>query len=171
MKTNIRLLKNTQKYRRTLKGVLTNMYDHMRKRHLVNFTLIEFHNKYLNDKCFIRLHNNWVKSNFNIQLKPSLDRTNCKLPYTFENTTMMTWSENRLKQSKIDGKMGRKFPVLQLVGDKIIKRFQSQRHVVAELGISQSNLSSVLNGKRKHINGYKFIYEYPELLTTKEQQQ
>lgn len=164
MKTNIQLLKNTQKYRKTPKGVLTNMYQHMKTRHPVSFTLKEFHKKYLEDKLFLKLHKEWLKSGCNIQLKPSLDRTNCKLGYTFENTKIMTWAENRFKQSAVDGKLGRKPPVIQLLNNKIIKKFQSQRHVVKELGISQGNLSAVLNGKRNHINGYKFIYENPELL-------
>lgn len=164
MKTPIQLLKNTQRYRKTQKGVLTNMYNHMKSRYSVDFTLGEFHARYLTDKLFIRLFNKWVQSNHNIQLKPSLDRTNCKLGYTFNNTKMMTWAENRLKQSKIDGKLGRKNAVLQILNNKVIKRFQSQRHVVIELGISQSNLSAVLNGKRNHVSGYKFIYENPELL-------
>lgn len=164
MKTNTQLLKNTLKFRRTRKGVLTNMYQHMKRRHVVEFSLMEFHNNWLNDKKFIRLFNEWVKSNYSKQLKPSLDRINSKTGYSMSNTHMITWAENRFKQSAFDGKRGRKPPVLQLLGTKIVKRFLSQRHVVKELGLSQGNLSAVLNGKRNHINGFRFIYENPELL-------
>lgn len=164
MKTNIQLLKNTQNYRKTKKGVLTNMYNHIKNRHNTEFTLQEFHLRFLEDKKFNRLFNEWVKSNYHIQFKPSLDRINNKLDYTVKNTQMLTWAENRFKQSATDGKKGRKPKVIQMQGNKIIKIFQSQRHCVKELGVSQGNLSEVLNGKRDYINGYRFIYQTPELL-------
>lgn len=140
------------------------MYDKMRNRHHVEFSLVEFHKMFLNNNKFIKLYKNWVVSGFNIQLKPSLDRIDCKKPYLKNNVEMMTWAENRFKQSKIDGKRGRKPAVYQILGDKIIKRFESQRHVVSELGISQGCLSMVLTGKRNTVAGYRFIYETPDLL-------
>lgn len=164
MKTESRLLESTRAYRKSPKGVLTNMYCHMRARHDVLFSLSEFHERFLNDPKFKRLHRAWVKGGYNIQLKPSLDRIDNKKPYTVQNTTMMTWAENRFKQAATDGKRGRKPAVLQMVGDKIVRRFSSQRQAVKELGISQGDLSMVLNGKRNFVNGYKFIYETPELL-------
>jgi hypothetical protein len=140
------------------------MYDHIKRRHTVDFSLAVFHARFLDDLKFNRLYAAWIKSGFQKQLKPSLDRTDCRKPYTNKNTTMMTWAENRFKQSATDGKRGRKPAVLQLLGDKIIDRFASQRQAVKALGILQGNLSSVLNGKREHIAGYKFIYEHPGLI-------
>lgn len=154
-----KLLKNTQRYRKTPKGVLTNMYSKMKSRNDVEFSLKEFHEMYLNDKKFLRLHGEWVKSKFSKQLKPSIDRIDCKKPYLRENINMLTWAENRYKQSKIDGKRGRKPRVYQKLNGKIIRIFQCQRQVVKELGISQPNLSSVLNGRRKYVGGYNFEYE------------
>jgi hypothetical protein len=141
------------------------MYDHMRKRHQVEFSLIEFHIRFLEDKKFRRLHNEWGKAKYPKQLKPSLDRINSKHPYTLQNTQMLTWAENRFKQSATDGKRGRKPAVLMLLNGKTIRRFTSQRHAIKELGISQGNLSTVLNGRRKHTAGYEFTYENPDLLT------
>lgn len=167
MKTELKLLKNTQRYRKTPKGVLTNMYQHMKLRHKVDFSLKEFHLMYLTDEKYLILFNKWKKNKYNIQLKPSLDRINSKIHYTSSNVQMLTWAQNRFKQSSVDGKLGRKPAVYQMLNNIIIKKFQSQRHAVKELGISQGNLSAVLNGKRKYVNGYKFIYENPELLETK----
>lgn len=140
------------------------MYSHMKARNVVDFSLSEFHDLYLEDKKYNRLYSDWVKSGFHKQLKPSIDRINNKKGYFINNINMLTWAENRFKQSATDGKRGRKPAVMQIFGDKIIKRFISQRHAVKELGISQSNLSDVLNGKRNYVNGYKFIYQHPELL-------
>jgi len=163
-KTNEKLLENTLRYRRTKKGVLTNMYHHMKSRHNIDFSLQEFHSMYLTDRKFIRLFNDWTKSNYNKQLKPSLDRIDNRKHYYAGNINMMTWAENRFKQAKLDGKRGRKPKVIQMLGNKVIKVFMSQRHAVKELGLSQGNLSEVLNGKRKTIDGYAFVYEDKELL-------
>lgn len=165
MKTNTKLRESTQKYRKTPKGVLTNMFNHMKNRNYVEFTLQQFQEMFLNDIKFIRIYKEWVKSGYNKQFKPSLDRIDCKKGYLKNNIQMMSWAENRFKQSKYDGKRGRKPRVIQMKGGEVIKVFQSQMHCVKELGISQSNLSSVLNGKRSYVNGYNFIYENPELLS------
>lgn len=161
----MRLLENTRRYRKTPKGVLTNMYNHMKHRHTVEFTLKEFHQMFLCDNRYLRLYKEWVKNGYDKQFKPSLDRMNPKKNYSKENVQMLTWTENRFKQSATDGKLGRKPRVIQMLGDKVIKIYQSQRHAVKELGVSQGNISSVLNGKRQTTMGYKFIYENPELLT------
>lgn len=142
------------------------MYQHMKNRHAVSFTLKDFQNRFLEDRRFLRLFGEWEKNGYNLQLKPSLDRIDNKGIYSIENTQMLTWAENRFKQSKLDGKRGRKPAVLQILGNKVIRRFNSQRDAVRELGINQGNLSSVLTGKRKTTAGYKFIYENPELLET-----
>jgi hypothetical protein len=59
----------------------------------------------------------------------------------------------------------RKGAVLQMQGVKIIQKFKSQRQAVIDTGISQSNMSSCLNGKRQTAGGYNWIYENPELLS------
>lgn len=56
--------------------------------------------------------------------------------------------------------------VAQLMGNKIIMTYSSQRMAVNKTGLSQSNLSAALNGRRNYCGGYKwkYIYENPELL-------
>lgn len=159
----MKLLENTSRFRRTPKGLLTNMYDHLKRRHEISFTLKEFHERYLSDRKFKRLYSEWVKSSFKKQYKPSLDRISNKLGYSVKNTQMLNWAENRYKQTM--ERRCRKGVVLQLMGDKIVKRYKSQREAVLTTGISQGNMSMVLNGKRQTAGGYKFIYENPELLT------
>lgn len=41
-------------------------------------------------------------------------------------------------------------------GNGIVKKFSSTKSAAKELGISQGNLSMVLNGKRKHTHGFTF---------------
>lgn len=155
--------KATKIYRRSPKGVLTNMYDHMRRRHPVAFSLIEFHERFLSDKKFLRLHSEWVKSGYQKERCPSLDRINCKLPYTVANTQMMTWGENRFKQTM--ERRSRKGPVLHIHNGAVVARYKSQKEAVQANGLSQGLVSAVLTGKKISTKGFVFVYEQsPELL-------
>ena len=151
-----------KKYRQTPKGVLTNMYDHMRKRHYVDFSLAEFHKRFLDDARFKRLFAEWVNSAFSKLKKPSLDRINCKKPYTVANTHMLTWAENRYKQ--IMERRARKPRVLQIKDGVIVAIYKSQREAVRKIGANQGLMSMVLTGKRNKTCGFYFQYETPELL-------
>lgn len=157
-----KLLANTQKFRKTKKGLLTNLYHKMKSRNRVEFTLQEFHCMFLEDKLFNRLFIEWEKSNYATLKKPSIDRINNKLPYLIKNIHMVTWAENRFKQSM--ERRSRKGAVLQYLNDELIAKYKSQREAVAKTGISQGNISECLNGKRKHCNGFVFIYEHSHLL-------
>ena len=90
---------NLIKYRQSPKGVLTNMYDKMRNRNIVEFTLKEFHEMFLNDKKYLRIYEEWVLSGMNKSKKPSIDRISNKTGYTIRNIHMLTWGENRYKQT------------------------------------------------------------------------
>jgi len=165
------LLKNTQKYRETPKGVLTNMYNKMKSRREVEFTLQEFQDRFLTDKKFIRLHSEWLSSNKDKMKKPSLDRISNKKGYTVSNTHMLTWAENRHKQ--VMERRSRKGSVIQYLNGKPVAKFRSQKEAVKMTGISQGNMSEQMNGKRHHCEGFVFkfesevignIYENKELL-------
>lgn len=162
-----RLLENTKRYRETPKGVLTNLYHKMKGRRGVEFSLQEFHSKYLLDKQFLRIHSEWLKSGKDKNKKPSVDRINNKYGYYMDNIHIITWGENRHKQTM--ERRSRKGAVLQFLGGYLIAEYKSQREAVMKTGISQGNMSSVLNGKRPHCEGYTFkykneIHQNPELL-------
>lgn len=171
MRTNVKLLENTSKYRKTKKGVLTNIYHHCKSRRNIEFTLKEFQIKYLEDNTFNKLYNEWVKNNYNIQFKPTLDRIDCLKNYSFDNIHWLSWNDNRYKQ-RMELKRIRAKKVLMIKENMIIKEFNSQREAVLETGLSQSNLSLCLNDKRKYCGGYQWKYkdEYdnPELLEVEE---
>lgn len=169
-KTPLKLLRNTANYRKNPKGLLTNMYHHQKSRNLKNhfgdigYSLKEFHEKFLLDKLFNRLYTEWVKSNYQKALKPSVDRINHKKGYTIDNIHMLTWSENRFKQT-IERRV-RKGKVLQILDGKIIKIWRSQREAYKKLNLQQSMLSMALTGRCKTAYGYEWKYENPELLET-----
>jgi len=165
-KTASKSLANTRNYRRTIKGILTNTYQHQKLRHEVEYSLKELHDRYITDKKMIRLHKEWVNSGYNKQMKPSLDRIDCFKHYSLENLNLMTWAENRYKQ-RMEFKRIRARKVYQILNNKVVNTYKSVSDVVRKTGVHQGNLSSCLNGNRNYVSGYKWSYENPELLEEK----
>lgn len=88
---------SVSKYRKTPKGLITNLYHKLKERNTVGFDL-KFLQSYLEDKKFQRLFKEWEKSNYNKNKKPSIDRISYKKGYEIGNIHWITWEENRYKQ-------------------------------------------------------------------------
>ena len=151
-------MSNVLKYRQTPKGVLTNIYDHQKRRRSVYYTLKELHAKFLNDPKFNRLHTEWVKSGFKKDKKPSIDRISHKEPYTLRNIHCITWEENRYKQ-RMEFKSIRARAVYMMRNGEVVNIFSSQHEAVKSTGLRQSNISLCLSGRRKTCGGYQWQYE------------
>lgn len=152
----LKSVENVAKWRKTKRGVITNLYGKMRSRNGVSFDL-EWLHVFSNCKKFDRLFVEWEKSGYDTQFKPSIDRISNKKGYEKNNIQWLTWSENRFKQSM--ERRSRKGKVNQIMGNKIIKTYKSQRDAVIKTGLSQSNISSCLNGKRIYCGGYRWKFE------------
>jgi len=159
----MKLLENTRRYRKTRKGVLTNSYNHQKERRKVEYSLKEFQEKFMDNKRFIRLHKEWLKSGCKKEMKPTVDRMNCTKGYTLNNIQILTWAENRYKQ-RMEFKLIRAKKCYMHLNGKIIKIFNSQREAIIKTGLSQGNLSEALNGKRRTCGGYNWSYENPDLI-------
>ena len=157
-------LENNNRWKKTKKGLITTLYHKLKTRCRVEFDK-EWLHKFADCKKFDRLHNEWVKSGYKKEFKPSLDRISNKKGYTKDNVQWLTWAENIHKQ-KME-RRSRKGAVVQKQGNKIIRVFSSQREVVMLMGVSQSSLSACLRGKNKTCCGYSWSYENPEVLNSK----
>jgi hypothetical protein len=148
-------LENTRKWRKTKRGLVTNLYHKMKGRMEVQFSLEDLHSL-AKSKKFDRLFLEWEKSGYQKQLKPSIDRISNKKTYSLDNVHWLTWGENRYKQTM--ERRARKGRVAQILNGKTIKIFNSQRDAVRKTGVSQSCISAVLNGRRATANGCQWEY-------------
>jgi hypothetical protein len=146
----------TEKYRRTKKGMVTNLYHKMKGRNTVSFQLKDLH-EFASCPKFDRLFNEWEKRKYHKQLKPSIDRISNKIGYTLENIQWLTWAENRYKQSM--ERRSRNGAVIQMLAGKPFKYYKSQREAVKKTGLNQSGISNCLTGKRKTCGGYEWKYK------------
>lgn len=148
-------INNTKRFRKTPKGVLTNIYSKQVERSrnksmpLPSYTLKEFHAKYLDDAKYLRIFNEWVKSGYNKYKKPSFDRIDCMKPYSFDNIQVMTWEENRYKQRMEASRIR----ATQLKATNIVTNeetiYKSVSDAVRKTGFTQGCISACLNGYGK----------------------
>ena len=95
--------KTNESYDKTEKGIIRVIYktqianSKRRKMDLPNYTKEEL-KEWLYNNNFKKLYDNWVLSNFNKMMKPSVDRLDDYKPYTFENIRLVTWQDNKNHQ-------------------------------------------------------------------------
>ncbi|RXI77355.1 hypothetical protein DXH47_09160 [Levilactobacillus suantsaii] len=94
---------STEKFRHTEKGVITNLYQKLKKRNKNNgfgsvpFSLKDFYDWSMKDKNFHRLFRMWVFDNYSKISKPSVDRIDPTVGYEFDNMQWLSWNENYYK--------------------------------------------------------------------------
>lgn len=155
-----------ERWRKTRRGLITNLFNKMKSRNDVEFDL-EYLHSFSQCKRFNRLFNEWVKSNFQKLKKPTIDRINRKYGYLKNNIQWLTWEENRYKQNM--ERRNRSLPVAEILDDgSVINVYKSQRDFVLKKSLHQSSVSEVLTGKRNHVRGFTFKYisikEYCEII-------
>jgi len=97
----------TKKYEKTKKGKLMRTYRNMesrckgivkRKAHLYEDLEVlpreDFYSWSLSDSAFDKLYKDWVHSNYDMKLSPSIDRLDTEKGYTLGNIRWITHSEN-----------------------------------------------------------------------------
>lgn len=160
--------KNTLEYQRTKLGLVARIYAHQRhssKRRLhelPNYSKNQLKDWLFNQDAYHELHDKWVMSGYDTELKPSCDRKDDYLPYSFDNIEIKTWKENKDK-SHTDRKNGvnRKGSksVTQLSIDGVfIAEFFSQSEAERKTGVHQSNITNACNGILKTAGGFKWAF-------------
>lgn len=155
-------------YRRKLPNYIRSMYltsvsnSKKRGQDLPNYDF-EIYKTWLFAKSkFLWLWNDYVESDYEKDLAPSVNRLDSSLPYTLGNLELGTWRENFEHEmmekltGKARGNYGRSI-VQQLDKDtlEVIEEFHSIAEAVRVVGdIFGSNICKCLKGTRNHTGGY-----------------
>jgi len=159
----------SMKYSRTINGLVSKMYANQKYRSKTKFNLElkytkeEFRNWLLSNTYFYKLYNNWIKSNYNKDSTPSVDRDNNYKPYTLNNMSLMTWYDNNKKghddiKNGLNNKNTKAVLQYDLDGN-FIKEHYSSRQAQRETGALQPNIFRVCNGTLNKTGGYKWRYK------------
>ena len=114
----------------------------------------------LNPSTF-KLYSDWVLSDFDRNLTPSIDRLNDYVPYRFDNIQLTTWEFNDNKhksdrKSGINNKIN--VGVIQHKNDLLVNSFHSTMEAERCTGINHSNISKCLHGKLQSTGGFTWSY-------------
>ena len=127
------------------------------------YSLDELRDWFYLQSNFNDLYNNWVSSNYDKNLTPSVDRKNDLEPYTFENIRLITWEDNCKKshEDKLNGVTGRDMKkVYQYDSDfNLIATYHSTAFASKQLGVSQSTISNRCRNNLRLVKGFYWSYD------------
>jgi hypothetical protein len=128
-----------------------------------NYSLSELRDWLYSQDLFHILYENWVNSGFEKDMAPSCDRLNDFQPYSLKNIQLMTWKENRLKNSKdrfegVDNRVNR--AVLQYSMDgEFIEKHYSLRSAARKNGLKyHTGIQGCCSGEYSSSSGFMWFY-------------
>ena len=160
-------------YSRSKEGMIVEIYETQRSNSkkrghtMPSYTVEELRDWILSQENFEELYQNWIDSDYNRWMKPSIDRKEDDKPYTISNIQLMIWQENSNKQHDYLRK-GEKIvtsnpqkPVEQYdLKGNFIKEYHSINQAKRETGVHHSSISQACLGRYKTAG--KFIWKYKE---------
>lgn len=158
--------KNTIQGSLTRHGVASRIYldevkSSKRRNHKPpQYTRVELRDWIFNQDNFETLYQAWVKSGYDSNLKPSVDRLDDAKGYSFDNIQLITWSENHKKNvESLGNKLSKPIAQYEITG-RLVKEFKSITEASKHTGIAHGTISNAINPKRlntERAGGYKWI--------------
>lgn len=158
------LLKKKMEFRRTLNGIAGDIYSSQRQNSIrrghpyPNYTLNELREWMRNQPIWDVMYENYVKSGYDTMLKPSGDRLDDELPYTFDNLQLLTRREHFDKTADDirRGETPRTNPIIGInieTGEKLefVSAGEASRN-----GFRATDIYACLNGRQKTHYGYRW---------------
>jgi hypothetical protein len=163
-------------YKRTKTGLVSRIYGSQvrsskdRGHDKPKYSKKDFSEWLLNNPCFENIYQNWVLSDYDTYLRPSVDRLDDYKGYSFDNIRLVTWIENKTKSHKdmyngINKKQLK--PVLQYSKDGVfIKEYYSMKHASRETNTNFCNMSQVCLGHKRSAGGFiwKYVTDLKEII-------
>jgi len=144
------MLKTKKRFNQTKPGVVARIYA-SQKTHSVErdyalpiYTVSELKVWLYSQPLFHQLYDSWVESDFDIKLKPSIDRIDDYKSYDFNNIKLMTWDENRAKAHKHikNGKNNKQSKAILQFGlnGVFISEYYSTHNAERKTGVNQGSI-------------------------------
>jgi hypothetical protein len=158
---------NVANYDKTLKGVIRVIYKTQKRNSKIRqmeppqYTKKEL-TEWLLKNNIIAYYNAWVNSEYQKKYKPSVDRIDDFLPYTFTNIRLVTWGENfnhfidDLKSGIGTAGMRNKITLQYNEGNECVAKYVSYSAAKRCVGYS---FDKIVNTGKKDKNGYKWAYK------------
>lgn len=154
-------------------GVVSSMYSNQRRNSykrnhpLPEYSQEELYSYVVNHPRFNRIYRDWINSDYDTNLKPSIDRKDDDIHYTMENIELKTWGENNAKghsdtMKGINNK--RSYPILQYKENELIGEYYSIAEAKRQTGIN-GIASSATTGHTA--GGYSWFHKEPTVSRTK----
>ena len=158
-----------KRYRKSKRGVATVIYNSQKNSSGQRgygypiYSRDEFIKWCLEQPIFHTLYDAWVKGGYNRWLKPSIDRIDDYIGYTFDNIRIVTWRENcesvyADKRNGVNNKQSKAVLMIDKISGDIINEYYSMHQAERDVGISCSNIHKCCNGEIYQSGG--FIWEY-----------
>lgn len=148
------------KYYKTLEGKITRIYSHQRynSKHKRGHPYPEYTKQALlnwvqQQPRFTKIWQDWVASDYNIDLSPSIDRINKEDHYHFGNIQLLTWAENNSKGNQEHKGYGQMVAQYHMDGG-YIDTYISYYEASKQSGVPSANIQKACNGERKQAGGY-----------------
>lgn len=156
-------------YKRTFNGLMSEIYSGQKTSSVLRgFGEITILKKDVIEFCenneeFMKMFKEWEKSNYYLDLRPTLDRIDNSIGYTIENIQPMTYRDNVNKEHKSRYNGSSNFiknRVIQMDKEENeIEEFHSISEAARQTGGNQSHIGSCCNGKRKTHLGFKWKFK------------
>ena len=139
-------------YRRSEHGKINDMYNHQRKRSKKNkwggpmYSFDEFKDWVLKNDNWSVIYSDWVKSGYDVNKAPSIDRIDDYDIYRFENIRLVTWDENNKshhadRRNGINNKINKSVLMYSKDGE-YIREFHSLAAASRFVGVYYSKISA-----------------------------
>lgn len=159
---------NDELYMKTKAGVVTRIYmvqkSSSKKRCMdpPSYTKSELSEWLLNQNMFHKLYDEWVLSNYKLDLSISVNRIDDYAGYSFDNIELTTWKNNRdiYHRDVVSGKNNKRSKAvlkLSLNGD-FIEEYYSIHEAARRNNMNVATIHNVCSGKQVTSAGYKWIF-------------
>jgi len=107
----------------------------------------------LSQDIFEKLYRCWVDSDYDKNLRPSVDRLDESIGYSMSNIQLMTWYDNYKKEYT------RRARIVQQLDDDLNVLVEYSSMGVASDITGISNISACCNNRREYAGGFKWRYK------------